>query len=281
MQHMKHWNYKTDIAWDKFDAAQVDAKIVPLVKAAALVEYNGGQYADHLCNLFADDAEFCTAARAWGVEETQHGLALGQWAQMADPSFDLEQAFRRFTSGYHVPVASNGQSLRGSKSGEMIARCIVETGTSSYYTALMESTDEPVLKDICRHIAADEFRHYKLFYQYFKKYVGIEKIGYLNRLKIAIGRVNETEDDELSYAYFAANVANDNAAYDRGVQNSEYMLGAYSYYRPHHIDRAVGMVLKAVGLKAGGRLNRWIGRLAYYKIQRNLVKLDRELKQAT
>lgn len=278
---MKHWDYQTDIDWQKFDRSKVDPAIVPLVKAAALVEYNGGQYADHLVTVFHDDPDFQASARDWGIEEIQHGQSLGKWASLYDPSFDLEEAFARFTKGYQIP-AQAGQSARGSRSGEMIARCIVETGTSSYYTALMEATDEPVLKDICRHIAADEFRHYKLFYQYFKKYLAIEQIGFFKRIGIALGRVSETEDDELSYAYYAANfsAANDNRPYDRALYNKRYMAGAYSYYRHHHIERAVGMVLKAVGLKAGGRANRLIAKFAYKKIQRNLGKIERELKQA-
>ena len=56
-------------------------------------------------------------------------------------------------------------SIRGSKRGEMIARCVVESGTSSYYSAIRDATDEPVLKEIAGRIAADEYRHYKLFYE--------------------------------------------------------------------------------------------------------------------
>src|SRR5258708_25612692 len=48
---------------------------------------------------------------------------------------------------------------------EMVARCVVEIGTSAYYTALREAAAEPVLQEICRHIAADELRHYRLFYK--------------------------------------------------------------------------------------------------------------------
>ena len=58
------------------------------------------------------------------------------------------------------------RSSRGSRCGELVARCIVETGTSSYDTALMDAVEEPVLKEICRNIAADELRHYKLFYDH-------------------------------------------------------------------------------------------------------------------
>ena len=55
-------------------------------------------------------------------------------------------------------------SVRGSRRGEMIARCVVESGTSSYYSAIRDATDEPLLKEIAGRIAADEYRHYKLFY---------------------------------------------------------------------------------------------------------------------
>ena len=62
--------------------------------------------------------------------------------------------------------------------GEMIARCMVEVGTSSYYTALRDAVREPVLKEICRHIAADEIRHYKLFYKNLLRCLERERIGF-------------------------------------------------------------------------------------------------------
>ena len=37
-----------DIPWDRFDRNKLDADIVRIVKAASLVEYNGGAYAHHL-----------------------------------------------------------------------------------------------------------------------------------------------------------------------------------------------------------------------------------------
>ena len=53
----------------------------------------------------------------WGDEEIQHGLALGRWAEMADPSFDFEDAFARFREGYKPPhFASDDEiSIRGSR----------------------------------------------------------------------------------------------------------------------------------------------------------------------
>ena len=153
-----------DIPWRRFERDLVDPELARLVKAASLVEGNGAAYARHLCRVFADDPEFQESARRWGEEEEQHGLALGRWAALADPQFDFAAALARFRDGYRVDF-DRDQSRRGSRCGEMIARCIVETGTSSYYAALREAAREPVLEEICRQIAADELRHYKLFYR--------------------------------------------------------------------------------------------------------------------
>jgi rubrerythrin len=156
-----HWTLN-DLPWDQLDRSKADAEILKIIKAAALVEYNGRDYATYLCNVFSDDPEFQQVAREWAVEEVQHGAALGRWAELVDPEFSLEAAFKRFTAGYKIKLEAT-ESIRGSRSGELIARCMVETGTSSYYTALGDATEEPVLKAICRRIAADELRHYKTF----------------------------------------------------------------------------------------------------------------------
>src|SRR5690348_15506929 len=159
-----------DIPWDRFDPQEVDPELLRIVKAASLVEQNGADYTRYLCNVFADDAEFQAVARRWGAEEIQHGKALGRWARLADPTFDHAAASARFTAGFRVDVDARA-SVRGSRAGELVARCIVETGTSSYYTALAEASGEPVLQAICKRIAADEWRHYKLFYTHLKRYL--------------------------------------------------------------------------------------------------------------
>ncbi|MGH7092838.1 MAG: ferritin-like domain-containing protein [Stellaceae bacterium] len=243
-----------DISWQDFDRSKLDPELLRLVKAASLVEYNGGAYAQHLCRVFDDDPEFQTVARRWGEEEVQHGAALARWAALADPSFDFAAAFARFQSGYKCDFDSD-RSRRGSRSGEMIARCIVETGTSSYYTALHEAAAEPVLREICRHIAADELRHYRMFYKTLGRYLGRECLGRWARLRIALGRITESEDDELAYAYFAAN--SDAPEYDRRRCGRAYASRAVALYRRHHVERMVAMVLKAVGFKPNGRLGRF------------------------
>jgi hypothetical protein len=242
-----------DIPWQRFDRTRLDPEIVRLVKAASLVEYNGAAYADHLCRVFADDPGFRETAQRWGEEEVQHGVALARWASLADPSFDFADAFARFERGYRIDFAAVF-TRRGSRAGEMLARCIVETGTSSYYTALREASAEPVLQEICRHIAADELRHYRLFYKNLGTCVARDRLSRWARIKIVLRRLAESGDDELAYAYHAANETG--RSYDRRRCSRAYARRAYALYRAHHVERIVAMILKAAGLTP----NRWLGR---------------------
>jgi len=259
-ESMKHWRVE-QVAWDRFDPQAVDRAIIPLVKAAAMVERNGDDYAIYLKRIFHDDPAFQAAAENWAVEEIQHGDALGQWAQLADPGWDYPAAFARYRAGYRINLEADA-SIRGSRTGELIARCMVETGTSSYYTALADATEEPVLKQVCRLIAADEYRHFKLFYDHMRRYLAREDLSFLQRLKVAAGRIGETEDDELSFAYHCAN---EEAAlgYDHARCLASYMGRAMTFYRYHHIERGMGMVFKSVGLSPRGRLSGVAARAAW------------------
>ena len=71
---MKHWQIG-DIAWDRFDPRKVDPATVPIMKAAAMVERNGTDYAAYLKSVFHDDPDFSRAADNWALEEVQHGDA--------------------------------------------------------------------------------------------------------------------------------------------------------------------------------------------------------------
>ena len=269
---MGNWTLD-DVAWDRFERGKVDDALLRIVKAASLVERNGADYAQYLCKVFHDDAAFQAVARNWGEEEVQHGKALARWAALADPGYDFAAASQRFTAAFRVDINA-ASSVRGSRAGEMIARCVVETGTSSYYTALAEASREPVLREICQRIAADEFRHYKLFYGTLKRYQAIEQLGLWVRLRVAAGRIAETDDDELAYAYYSAN---ENAApYDRGRYSKAYARRAYAVYRPHHVERGIGMVFKTIGLTPNGRASRWATCAAWWVLKMRMALLTRD-----
>src|SRR3982750_3270567 len=155
----QHWKI-ADLPWDQLKPASVSPDLLKVIKAAALVEYGADAYADYLCKVFKDDTEFQQHARNWAIEEVQHGKALGLWAEKIDISWNLETAMAKFRAGYTPEhfLNSAASSVRGSRASEMVARCMVETGTSSYYSAIGDSIDEPVLKEICKNIAADEFK---------------------------------------------------------------------------------------------------------------------------
>jgi hypothetical protein len=271
---MKHWRID-EVSWDRFDPGKIDPAIIPLVKAAAMVERNGTDYAVYLNNVFHDDPDFRRAADNWSVEEVQHGDALGHWAMLADPTWNYEAAFARYKAGYQIPLESSA-SVRGSRTGELIARCMVETGTSSYYTALGEGTDEPVLKEICRLIAADEYRHFKLFYDHMRRYLARERIGLLRRMKIAFGRIGESEDDELAYAFHCGNEpASLPYSHERCI--AAYMGKAMSMYRFRHVERGMGMIFKSIGLPPRGRLSEAGAKLAWGLMQRRQRKFVTQL----
>lgn len=268
---MEHWKLQ-DVAWTAFDPDKVDPEILKLAKAASLVEYNAGDYAAYLKHVFHDDPEFQSAAVAWAAEEVQHGEALARWARMADPDFDFEKCFKRFTDKIKLPIGTD-QSVRGSRTGELIARCIVEVGTSSYYSALAGATEEPVLREICLRIAEDEIRHFKLFRRTMERYQPAEKPGLIARVRIVLDRLNETDDDELAYAYYAANHDGE-GPYERDVHANAYKSRAYSHYRYGHVQRMVAMIFKAIGLKPTGLLSRSMAHIGFAIMRRRVRRLS-------
>lgn len=278
-----------DVPWAQFDASKVCPEILKVIKAAALVEYNAHDYATYLSNIFAGDEEFIKDIKQWAAEEVQHGEALGRWAEMADPTFNFQASFKHFVAGYRIDLNAK-ESIRGSRSGELISRCIVETGTSSYYTALADAANEPVLKYICQAIAGDELRHYKFFYVHMKRYLEVEKLSPMERLKIGLSRIKESEDDELSFAYYSANfttmtknrAANDNGGvvYNRKQFTEEYTVRAYSKYRAYHMDRVVSMVLKACGIDTQGIVAKAAAKLAWYSLASRIRKAKKATKLA-
>jgi len=251
-----------DINWGAFDVSKVDSGTLEAVKAAALVEFNAPDYVTYLCNVFSDNAALQEDIRQWGREEAQHGRVLAKWAKLADPSFDFDNAFERFRRIQGIQTDAI-ESVRGSRAGEMIARCVVESGTSSFYTAIKDTTEEPVLRQIATYLAADEFAHYRLFYESFRRYEG-ELPSVWQRLRIAVGRVDEADDDELSGAFYCANYPEGSpVAYDRKTFADAYQRRALGVYKRQHIDRLISMVAKAGGLKPHGWPVRAVSVLAW------------------
>ena len=261
MQHP--WTLK-DIEWARFDASKVSPDVLKVIKTAAMVERNGADYGRYLCNVFRDDPAFCAVAEHWATEEEQHGLALGKWAALADPAFDFDKSFAAFTAMYRIPVEAT-DSVRGSLLGELCARCVVETGTSSFYSAIRDAVDEPVLKQICRDIAADEFRHFKLFYTHMERYAALDVgASKWDRLRVAFTRFKEADDDEIASAYHAGNAVT--GPYSRSAANAGYGQRAFGFYQQRHVRRAGFMFAQAAGLNPDGFAARFLTKVLWVVI---------------
>ena len=169
----RHWTLD-DIPWRliRRDAVAQTEGFFYLVAAASLMESATDLYTENLIEYFADDEEVTSwLEKYWLPEELQHGEALRRYVQIAWPEFDWEPARRRFVEEFR-PFCDTALEL--TRSLEMASRCVVETGTASYYRTLSRASPEPVLAMLTRRISEDEVRHYKHFYRYFRKYRDVE-----------------------------------------------------------------------------------------------------------
>ncbi|HWW04810.1 ferritin-like domain-containing protein [Collimonas sp.] len=165
-----HWKI-ADLDFSKINIAQVrpDENLFYLVTCASFVESGSDLYTQNLVDYYGDEPEISTWLREqWEVEELQHGQALRAYVEHIWPEFDWQTAYRNFLDEYSTYCKV--ELLEPSKGLEMVARCVVEAGTATFYSALSRSTDEPVLKDLAARIAKDEVNHYKHFFRYFRRF---------------------------------------------------------------------------------------------------------------
>ena len=166
-----------DIPWQAIchEAIADSSAFFFLVATASLMESATDLYTENLIEFFAGDDEVTAwLDQHWLPEELQHGRALRRYVETAWPGFDWEPAFHRFVEEFR-PFCDAGLEAR--RSLELASRCVVETGTASYYTTLSRASPEPVLSALTRHIAEDEVRHYKYFYRFFRQYRQAETPG--------------------------------------------------------------------------------------------------------
>ncbi len=168
----------TDIPFDRIDRGkpQSDEDLFFVLVGASFVESGSDIYTQLLVKHFGEQSEIAAwLSTRWEPEELQHGRALRLYIEHAWPDFDWSDAHEKFLAEYSTycsPVM-----LEASRALELVARCVVETGTAALYRALHDYTDEPVLKQLTSNIWSDEVRHYKYFYRHFGEYNQSEANG--------------------------------------------------------------------------------------------------------
>jgi len=269
----QYWKFE-DINWSLFDPKKVNPQILALIKAGSVIEHNGSDYGRYLKNVFKGDTALEKEIDKWVVDEVKHGKVLAQWVKLADPTFDFEERFKAYITGFPIDVEVE-ESIRGSRGAELLTRCMVEIGTSTFYTVIKEGTEEPLLKQICSKVAADELRHYKLFYTHLQRYQVQEKLNFFKRFWVTFNRLNENQDDELPFAYYIANKGI--APYTRQHYTKIYSQAVYSLYGKNHIDQGMALFCKAIGVSPRGFLQKLMTFIVHNRMASRSVKYAAEL----
>ena len=158
-----------DFSRVELDGVRADENLFYLTSCASFVESGSDLYTQNLIDFFDGDAEVADWLRDhWEPEELEHGRTLRAYVEHVWPEFGWQSAFDAFLDEYATYCKVD--LLGPTRALELAARCVVETGTATYYAALALGTKEPVLHELSARIAADEVRHYKNFYRFFKRY---------------------------------------------------------------------------------------------------------------
>lgn len=195
------WNYQ-DLPYDAVDCSAMASSrlLLYIVATASFVEIMSDVYARNLVEYFKGEDEVCRwLDGVWVPEETQHGAALRRYAAAAWPAFDWDGTFERYRDEYATYCKT--ERLGPTRALEMARRCIVETGTFSYYTMIQRMAPCPVLAQLAGEIRADEAGHYKQFLRFFRHYQGLEQPARSATAKAMVQRALEINEEDGLIAF--------------------------------------------------------------------------------
>ena len=239
-----------EIPFNDVDRDQIhdDRQLFYCLAAASFVEITADLYTANLVKFYRGDDEVSGwLSQQWEPEELQHGATLKRYVETAWPEFDWNAAYRAFFAEYSrccgIDRFATTQEL------ELASRCVVETGTATFYRALSNMTHEPVLRRIASLIAADEVRHYKHFYRFFQRYHECEKTSRLVIARTLWQRMTEVDVEDGFVAFKHVFLASN--------PGTEFQLGDYNAFRAsgrriaeqhYPYGMAVRMMLKPLAL---------------------------------
>ncbi len=270
-KHALPWRVE-ELDFSALDPAVVreDETLFFLLVSASFIETGADVYTSNLLDYYGNDAETADwLAGQWEQEELQHGRALRTYVARVWPEFDWQTAFTRFFEQYGASCTST--QFEATPALELAARCVVETGTATYYRMLMDYVREPVLRQLLDHIRSDEVRHFKYFYRSFRHHQQTARHGRLRVAGVLWHRLREglNEDGYIAfhhaYAVRHPGRANDGATYARFKQRINgiarrhypYTMGAEMLLTPLALPpflrrqgvRAVGSVFRLAGFR--------------------------------
>lgn len=191
-----------DIAFDDIDVASArpDEFLFTTLASASFVEIQAHTYSANLIAHFAGDKEITDWLEAhWQPEEVQHGQALKRYVNAVWPEFDWDGGHARFSAEY--AACCTVEQLEPQRALELIARCVVETGTSTFYRAIHDYTREPVLRTLIDKIRSDEAAHYTFFRRRFALLNESRRHGARTVIATIWRRVREVRGEDAYIAF--------------------------------------------------------------------------------
>jgi ferritin len=164
-----HWTLE-EINYSRIqiEAIHDEVDLFYLLVSASFIESGSDTYTRNLVEHYDAYPQIADwLQHQWEPEELQHGRALKAYVQTVWPDFDWESAYAAFFDEYSRLCMV--EELEDDRALELVARCVVETGTTTYYQTLRDLSPDPVLTDLAEHIRTDEVQHYKHFFRYFKE----------------------------------------------------------------------------------------------------------------
>lgn len=240
---MPRWDYH-EIDYSRIDVDRIKGNrfLFRILTIASYIEITSGIYEENLSSYYRGDEPLVSWLQGtWEVEEVQHGEALRRYVETVWPEFDWEGGYERFRERY-LPLCTT-DAFQPTKAREMLARMVVETGTSTYYKALSQyaaDLDEPVLEELARNISRDEVHHFKAFNEAFTRYNADEKNSKKVIIKVLYSRLRDASDEDVEIAHRSLQPDE-----DFEVFRKEIKAFAKRYY-PY--DMAVRMLMRPLSL---------------------------------
>ena len=195
-----HWRIE-DIDFSAIDRSAIEHNqdLFFLLMSASFIETGSDTYAANQAEHYAAWPEIAVWLKdQWESEELQHGRALRAYVEAVWPEFPWQQAYDSFFAEYSQLCTM--EELYPDPRLEMVARCVVETGTTAYYHTLRELSDEPVLSELLGNIRNDEVNHFKHFLKYFKELQQQSPVGRTRIAKALYGRLKELRESDSDIA---------------------------------------------------------------------------------
>lgn len=221
-----------------------------VLTAASFVESLSDVYAHNLSAHVAEDPEAQQwLYERWEPEELQHGRALRRYVETVWPDFAWGQAFEGFCADYR-PYCKP-ELLEPTRALEMVARCVVEAGTSGLYGLLHRVSPEPVLTTLAGHIRNDEVWHYRYFYHFFLRYAEQERPSRWQIARVLRRRLSVIGQEDAYLALKNAVAVRDSSQiFDAGTFGRFQRAAGEWAHAEYPCEMTVKMLLKPLRLPA-------------------------------